>query len=108
MVLIYDKTPEELKQLSSTALAKRLYVVQQVEDRGSIYLRYHQEARGRTQLTSALAEMGLTKSGVTEVNITAAYPLLRLSVGTYLSHCCFEGKDFVLTLDGRIEWLTHD
>lgn len=108
MVLIYDQTPEELKQLSATALAKRLYVVQQVQYDGRIYLRYHQEARGRTQLTSALAEMGLPKSGVTEVNTTAAYPFLCLSMGNYLSHCCFEGKDFVLTLDGRIEWLKHD
>ena len=108
MVLIYDKTPEELKQLPAIALAKRLYVVQQVQYDGRIYLRYHQEARGRTQLTSALAEMGLPKSGVATFNVTATIPLYVVSTNTYLSHCCFEGKDFILTLDGRIEWLTHD
>ena len=108
MVLIYDQTPEELKQLSPNALAKRLYVVRQVEGSGQIYLRYHQEARSKTQLANDLAAMGLPRSGLATFDVTAAVPLLHVSPGNYLSHCCFEDKDFVLTLDGRIEWLKHD
>jgi meiotically up-regulated gene 157 (Mug157) protein len=98
LAFAYEKTPEELKTLSSRELTKRLYVVRQVEERRVIF-HFHREAR---RTTDVISEFG---RGSPQVDYAQPMPRLYVSKGVFLDHMLYEGVHFALSMDGEIEWL---
>lgn len=107
-VLFYRDTPDELRRLSPAILSQRLYVVRKFEKSGRITLWAHREARRAGDLAKALVAEGKSATGMSSVKFGAPESLLYLRPSTYLTHILVEGIHFLLTLDGRIEWLGHD
>lgn len=108
-VLFYEKTPEELYDLSQDLLSKRLYIVNKCEADGRVGMRLHREARKSTDLQKAMGDMygSKNKQGLTTVSFDVPYELLRLSVGNYCDNALFEGRDFNISLDGKIRFLNR-
>lgn len=99
MVLLYENSPEELRSCTQASLSKRLYKVtglssmriQRKYHYGNITLKHHQEARLDTELDIS--------KGVW-VNDAEYRPKMVLS-HTQLT-ILVEGKDFKLTVDGKV------
>lgn len=98
LAFAYEKTPDELKTLSSRELMKRLYVVRQVEEQRIIF-HFHREAR---RTTDVISEFG---QGLAQVDYNHSVPRLRVSKGVFLEHMLYEGIHFTLSMDGEVEWL---
>ena len=107
LALAYEENPEELKALSSRELAKRLYVVRQVEER-QVTFYFHREARRSTVLADALQQCGKSKKGESKLDFVTPERKLRVSQGVFLEHLLYEGVHFTLSMDGEIEWLQND
>ncbi len=112
LVLTYRDSPDELKHLTNKALAKRLYVVVQTVGETRGLFRYQREARSSTCLKSELPKMfnpetkkPLSPSGESRICFDEPIPLLLLSVSYFAEHMLFEGRDFLFTLDGEINWI---
>ncbi len=108
LALIYEHSPDELKKLSPIALQKRLYIIRKFDDTGRLTLWLHREARKSTVLSAELKAAGKSATGASKLDFETPERLLLVSPPTYAPHMLFEGIHFALTLDGRIEWLTHD
>ena len=106
-VLFFEKTPEELFDLSQESLSKRLYVVRKFEDSGRMTLRYHREARMATVLSKDLLAIKKNKDGQSSIAYDVPHELLYLSPKTYINNALFEGRDFNMTLDGKIQFLNQ-
>jgi CRISPR-associated endonuclease Csn1 len=104
LAFAYEKSPDELKTLSSRELTKRLYVVRQVEE-GQVTFYYHREARRATLLAEELQQIGKSKKGESKLNFIIPERKLRVSKGVFLEHMLYEGVHFTLSMDGVIEWL---
>ena len=99
MVLFYEKTPEELYECTQKELTERLYkvtglsfmTIQRKYHYGSIVLKHHQEAKSASEM---IEKKGLWQEG-------EAY---RSVIGLNHNQTKFlvEGKDFTLTITGRI------
>ena len=98
LALAYEETPEELKELSSRELAKRLYVVRQV-DRQQLILHFHREARRTTEVINEFGR------GASTVDYARGTTRLLVTKGVFLDHLLYEGVHFTLSMDGDIEWL---
>ena len=98
LALAYEHSPDELKSLSARELAKRLYVVRQVEENRIIF--HHQREARRT--TEVQKEFGV---GASRVDWAHPLPRLRVSKGVFLEHMLYEGVHFTLSMDGKIEWI---
>lgn len=98
--------PEELAQLSSHELRKRLYKVNNFEGNGLLILRYHAEARSSTVLGAHIATLpGRNKKGESHISLDPPFELLRISPSTYENQVLFEGIHFRMMLDGSIQFL---
>ncbi len=113
-VLTYEYSQDELRTLSSAELSKRLYVIVQTFGKNHAIFKYHREARPGTVLRNVLPLMKdadtnktLNASGESTINYKHPNPLLLLSVSTFGEHMLFEGRDFVFTLDGKIEFVNQ-
>lgn len=106
-VLFFEKAPEELLGLSQESLSKRLYVVRKFEDSGRMTLRYHREARMATVLGKDLLAIKKNKDGQSSVDYDNPHELLLISPKTYINNALFEGRDFNMTLDGKIQFLNQ-
>ena len=98
LVLLYENSPEEVRNTSHEELAKRLYKIAKMSDSGGlqITIRYQQEARE----TGKLKELyGNPKTGVFE-SAQDIYPQRRLS--HYQFNALVQGQDFELTDTGKI------
>ncbi len=104
LAFAYEKTPEELKALSSRELMKRLYVVRQVEE-GQVTFYYHREARRAKLLAEELEKNGKSKKGESKLNFIIPERKLRVARGVFLDHMLYEGVHFTLSMDGEVEWL---
>ncbi len=98
MVLLWEKGPDELWELSIEEQRKRLYkvvglsaLIQEKNRYGTIELRHHQEARPKGELK---VKNGVYKSG------EAYRPLIGLLHTQF--HALIEGVDFELTILGEI------
>lgn len=99
MVLFYENTPKELCTCSQKELTERLYkvtglssmTIQRKYHYGTITLKHHQEAKNATELNE---KKGLWQKG----------ELYRPVIGLNHNQSKFlvEGKDFTLTVTGRI------
>ena len=108
LILIYRDTPDELYRLPKLQLAKRLYVVRKFKKDGRLTLWKHREATRATELEKELVAAGKNKEGASSLNFDTPERLLFISLSTYLNHILIENVHFRLTLDGQIEWLSHD
>ena len=106
-VLFFEKTPEELYNLSQDSLSKRLYIVRKFEDSGRMTLRSHREARMATVLSKDLLAMKKNKDGQSSIAYDNPHELLYLSPKTYINNALFEGRDFCFSLDGKIQFLNR-
>ena len=97
--------PEELKILSQSELAKRLYKVVSFEETGRMILRLHTEARAGTVLSADLDQAGMNKRGEAKICFENPYKLLRLAPSIYLNQMLFEGIHFKMMFDGTIQFL---
>ncbi len=91
--IIWKEDKEELKDLSQQDLFKRVYRIFKFNERPSpyVYMQHHMEARPDGELGN----------GASEINLTEYQPRLSLSGGNF--QCALEGRDFTVSLDGRIE-----
>ncbi len=112
LVLTYKDSPEELRNLSKKERAKRLYVVVQTFGERQAIFRYQREARSSTVLKNELpkqinkeTQKPLSPNGESRINYQEPYPILLMSVSTLAEHMLFEGRDFLFTLDGQIQWI---
>lgn len=111
-VLFYENDKDELKDVDN--LSDRLYYVNVLFDakQGLIQFQHHLEARDNKQLLLDFPEKddnGNKKFGKAGVNGFSVFstdfyrPRLLLSPNNLI--CIIEGKDFIMSLDGRIEFL---
>jgi len=93
--LFFKESIEELKDLSTEELIKRLYAVYKFNEVGSpyIYLHFHLEARPNDSLGD----------GDTIFDPAKYQPRLKLKADKF--KCALENKDFEVTLDGQIKIL---
>ncbi len=106
-VLFFEKTKEELFSLSQDSLSKRLYIVRKFEDSGRMTLRHHREARMATVLSKDLLAMKKNKDGQSSISYDSPHELLLISPKTYIDNALFEGRDFNISLDGKIQFLNR-
>ncbi|GAA3632950.1 type II CRISPR RNA-guided endonuclease Cas9 [Flavivirga jejuensis] len=103
MVLIYDKTPNELFDMESSQLQERLFQITQIDVEAScIKLLHHMEAREKKELTSF---MGL-KSGMKGGKNLSAYnkfPWIKISANNF--DCLVEGYDFKISASGKLNFI---
>jgi CRISPR-associated endonuclease Csn1 len=102
MVLLYDKTPEEIWQLSDEVRLQRMYKITQLDTEKSaeIKLLYHQEAREKKILTK---HMGLKTGmkGGKNIGKFKEFPWIKLGVNSF--DALLEGLDFRITTSGEIK-----
>jgi hypothetical protein len=106
-VLFFEEAKEELYNLPQEILSKRLYVVRKFEDSGRMTLRHHREARMATVLSRELVAIKKNKDGQSSVAYDNPHELLYLSPKTYINNALFEGRDFNVSLDGKIQFLNR-
>ena len=104
-VLAYENTPDELKKLSRRELNKRLYKIIVIEkDIQRLSLRYHCEARAKSEVQAAMKEtMGVKEAST--ISFREPAKLLKITSGEFSNHLIFEGIDFVMSIDGGIRFL---
>lgn len=96
-VLFFKENPEELGELDSNQLNKRLYIVTGFEKDGRIQFKYHLEARDDKTLIKLFGKNGGKSSNI---NFDNPCPKLRISKNNF--NMLIEEKDFKITLLGEI------
>ena len=98
LVLLYENSPEELRNATQAELSKRLYKIAKMYDSGGlqITIRHHQEAREATKLKELY---GNPKTGLFD-NSQEIYPQRRLSYNQF--NALVQGQHFELTETGKI------
>ncbi|HCQ11953.1 type II CRISPR RNA-guided endonuclease Cas9 [Flavobacterium sp.] len=104
MVLIYDKSPNELFEISEEKLLERLFEITQldVEKYAEIKLLFHSEARDKKRITEFMGLKTGMKGGK-NVGEQKKYPWIKIGANTF--DCLVEGYEFVLTPTGKIKFL---
>lgn len=101
-VLFYkDNNPDELNDLDTIDLGKRLYSIIKFEKDGRIVFGYHLDARSDNDLKQLENDYGKSiYNGFSVVNYEEPWPKLKLSLGNL--NFLIERKDFKITPDGNI------
>lgn len=104
MVLIYDKSPNELFEMSEEKLLERLFEITQldVEKYAEIKLLFHSEARDKKRITEFMGLKTGMKGGK-NVGEQKKYPWIKIGANTF--DCLVEGYEFILTPTGKIKFL---
>ncbi len=91
-VIVYENSPDELRELKPDELIKRIYRVYKFNNAGTnyIYLQYNSEARQDK-------ELGV---GSTEFKLDEYQPRLKLTANNF--NCLVEHYDFDISIDGEI------
>ena len=105
MALAYEKTPDELKNLSPREISRRLYKIVVIEkDMQRLNLRYHCEARAKSEVQAEMKEtLGVEEASA--ISFQEPAKLLKITSGEFSRHLIFEGIDFAMSIDGRIRFL---
>lgn len=101
MVLLWDKTPNEIWDLDDVSRLERLYEIVQIDvEAAGIKLLYHQEARQGTEITKF---MGLKtgQKGGKNIGKHREFPYIKVSPNQF--DALIEGIDFKITTTGKIE-----
>lgn len=93
--IVWKDNKEELKELSQLELFRRVFRIFKFNERPSpyVYMQHHLEARPNDELGN----------GDSEIDLNQYQPRLSLAAGNF--NCALEGRDFSVSLDGRIEWM---
>lgn len=104
MVLIYDKSPNELFEMSEEKLLERLFEITQldVEKSAEIKLLHHSEARDKKRITEFMGLKTGMKGGK-NIGEHKKYPWIKIGVNSF--DCLVEGYDFKITPSGKIIFL---
>lgn len=104
MVLIYDKSPKELLEMSEEKLLERLFEITQmdVEKSAEIKLLHHSEARDKKRITEFMGLKTGMKGGK-NIEEHKKYPWIKIGVNSF--DCLVEGYEFKLTPTGKIKFL---
>ena len=104
MVLIYDKSPNELFEMSEEKLLERLFEITQmdVEKYAEIKLLHHSEARDKKRITEFMGLKTGMKGGK-NIGEHKKYPWIKIGANTF--DCLVEGYDFKITPSGKIIFL---
>lgn len=103
MVLIYDKSPNELFEMSEEKLLERLFEITQMDVEDScIKLLHHSEAREKKKLTPFMGLKTGMKGGK-NIGEHKKFPWIKIGVNSF--DCLVEGYDFKLTPTGKIKFL---
>ncbi|MBF7091907.1 type II CRISPR RNA-guided endonuclease Cas9 [Flavobacterium sp. ALJ2] len=89
LVIFYEKTIDEIWNLSQVDLSKRLYKLAKIDNQGRLTFRPHEEARPASQLKESY-----------NLEFLQSSEQLRLPVSKL--DCAVEGYDFVTSSTGRI------
>ena len=91
-VIVYENSPDELRELKPDELIKRIYRVYKFNKPSSnyIYLQYNSEARQDKELGD----------GSTEFKLDEYQPRLKLTANNF--NCLVEHYDFDISIDGEI------
>ena len=104
MVLIYDKSPKELFEMSKEKLLERLFEITQmdVEKYAEIKLLHHSEARDKKKITEFMGLKTGMKGGK-NIGEHKKYPWIKIGANTF--DCLVEGYEFKLSTTGKIKFL---
>lgn len=104
MVLIYDKSKEELFEISHKMLLERLFEITQLDGEKSaeIKLLFHQEAREKKVITEFMGLKTGMKGGK-NIGEQKKYPWIKIGVNSF--DCLVEGYDFKISASGKIDFL---
>ncbi len=102
MVLMYDKNPDEIWELSDNQKLGRLYEITQldVEKYAEIKLLHHQEAREKKEITKFMGLKTGMKGGKNLDNYRE-FPWVKIGYTTF--DCIVENIDFKISPAGKIE-----
>lgn len=102
MVLLYDKEPSEIWELSRTELGNRLHEITQldIEKSANIKLLIHEEAREKKEITKAMGLKTGMKGGK-NIGKTNEYPWIK--IGPTKFDALVEGYDFEISITGEIK-----
>lgn len=101
MILLYDKSPNEIWDLEESERQQRFYEIVQLDTESSgIKLMYHQEARIRPEVTK---HMGLKtgQKGGKNIGKYKAFPYIKISVKQF--DALIQGVDFIISSTGKIQ-----
>ncbi|MEJ0056759.1 MAG: type II CRISPR RNA-guided endonuclease Cas9 [Bacteroidota bacterium] len=101
MVLLYDKTPDELWELNDQQRLERLYEITGIDTEAScIKLLYHQEARESSEVTK---HMGLKtgKKGGKHIGKYKEFPWIKVTPNDF--DALVQGVDFQLNVAGELK-----
>jgi len=104
MVLIYDKSQNELFEMSEEKLLERLFEITQldVEKSAEIKLLHHSEARDKKRITEFMGLKTGMKGGK-NIGEHKKFPWIKIGVNSF--DCLVEGYEFKLTPTGKIKFL---
>ncbi len=104
MVLLYDKSVNELFEMNSSMLLDRLFQITQldVEKSAEIKLLHHIEAREKKEITESMGLKTGMKGGK-NIGEQKKYPWIKVGVNSF--DCLVEGYDFKITPSGKITFL---
>ncbi|AUC82211.1 type II CRISPR RNA-guided endonuclease Cas9 [Lacinutrix sp. Bg11-31] len=103
MVLVYDKTPNELFDMEGSQLLERLFQITQMDVEAScIKLLHHSEAREKKSLTSFMGLKSGMKGGK-NIGEHKKFPWIKVGVNSF--DCLVEGYDFRISASGKLEFV---
>jgi len=91
-VIVYENSPDEIRELNPDELIKRIYRVYKFNDSGAnyIFLQYNSESRKDKELGE----------GSTKFDLSIYQPRLKLTANNF--NCLVEHYDFNISIDGEI------
>jgi len=107
MVILWEKSPDEVWELDSKLIYNRLYKVTKLNKDGRITFKHHQEARNDEMLkTSYIEKFGVQPpkslvNGESRIDLGSLIPKYLLSKGNF--NFLIENKDFIITALGQIK-----
>ena len=103
MVLLYDKSPNELYEMTEIKLLERLFQITQmdVEKYAEIKLLYHSEAREKKVITEAMGLKSGMKGGK-NIGEQNKYPWIKIGANTF--DCLVQGYEFEISSTGKINF----
>ena len=104
MVLSYENSPDELKELSPRELNKRLYKIIEIKKNQQLRLRYHREARATKDIHEEMKKV-LGVEETSTISFKQPAKLMKISSKVFSNHLLFEGIDFTISIDGEIRFL---
>ncbi|MDO9511458.1 MAG: HNH endonuclease domain-containing protein [Bacteroidales bacterium] len=103
MVLLYNDSPSELKEMTDSKILERLFQITQLDvEQSAIKLLHHIEAREKKEITPFMGLKTGMKGGK-NIGEHKKYPWIKIGVNSF--DCLVEGYDFKITPTSKIVFL---